>query len=66
MTRLEELEMAVASLPEEDYRQFRRWFLDKDWQKWDKEVEEDAKGGKLDFLVNEAREAKDSGQLRDL
>ena len=66
MTKLEELEMAVASLPEEEYRKFRRWFLERDWEKWDKEIEEDAEGGKLDFLVKEALEAKNGGRLRDL
>ena len=66
MTKLEELETAVASLPEEQYRQFRRWFLDRDWEKWDSEIEEDAKAGKLDFLVEEALEAKNRGRLENL
>ncbi len=34
MTRLEELEMAVDSLSKEEYSQFRRWFLERDWEKW--------------------------------
>ena len=66
MTKLEELEIAVASLPEEEYRQFRRWFLDRDWEKWDEEIEEHSQGGKLDFLVEEALQAKNRGQLKDL
>jgi len=66
MAKLEELERAVASLPEEEYRQFRRWFLDRDWEKWDEEIEEDSKAGKLDFLVEEALEAKNRGRLEDL
>ena len=32
MTKLEELEMAIVSLSEEEYREFRRWFLEKDWE----------------------------------
>jgi hypothetical protein len=66
MTKLEELEMAVASLPEQEYRKFRRWFFDRDWEQWDKQIEADAKGGKLDFLVKEALEAKRGGELKDL
>lgn len=66
MTRLEELERAITSLSEEEYREFRRWFLERDWEKWDSQIEQDAGAGKLDFLAHEAREAKKRGQLKDL
>ncbi|MEJ5250452.1 MAG: hypothetical protein HPY54_01360 [Chthonomonadetes bacterium] len=66
MTRLEELEKAVGSLTEEEYREFRRWFLQRDWEQWDIQIEEDSKAGRLDFLVEEAIEAKNSGNLQDL
>jgi hypothetical protein len=36
MTKLEELESAVDSLPEEEYRRFRCWFMEKDWERWDR------------------------------
>ena len=57
MTRLEELELAIQSLPENEYSQFRRWFLERDWEKWDREIEADSTSGKLDFLVKEAQDA---------
>ena len=57
MTKAKELEAAVSTLPDEEYREFRRWFLEKDWERWDKEIEEDSKTGKLDFLVREAMDA---------
>ena len=66
MTKIEELELEVSSLPEEEYSQFRRWFLDRDWEKWDREIEADAENGKLDFLRAEAAEAKKNDQLKDL
>ncbi|MFQ5840139.1 MAG: hypothetical protein ACE5HK_05410 [Candidatus Methylomirabilales bacterium] len=66
MAKLEELERSVASLSEEEYREFRRWFLERDWGKWDRQIEENSKAGKLDFLVKEALEAKKRGQLKDL
>jgi len=53
-------------LSDEEYREFRRRFLESDWEKWDNQIEEDAKAGKLDFLPKEAREAKKGGHLRDL
>jgi len=66
MAKLEELERAVSSLTEEEYRQFRRWFLERDWEQWDRQIEEDSKAGKLDFLVREALEAKKHGRLEEL
>ncbi|MEW6352551.1 MAG: hypothetical protein AB1646_26185 [Thermodesulfobacteriota bacterium] len=66
MMKLEELETAVDALPEGEYREFRRWFLEKDWDRWDKEIEEDSQAGRLDFLVKEALDAKKEGKLRDL
>jgi hypothetical protein len=66
MTRVEELEMAVDSLTPKEYNRFRRWFLDRDWEKWDQEIEEDAEAGRLDFLVREAAEAKSGRRLKDL
>ena len=66
MTRVEELEIAVDALTHEEYSRFRRWFLDRDWQQWDREIEEDAEAGRLDFLVVEAAEAKNRKKLRDL
>ena len=66
MTRLEEIETVIAALPEEEFRQFRRWFLETDWERWDREIHEDSRAGRLDFLVEEALQAKRNGTLQDL
>ena len=66
MTRIEEIEQTVATLPAEDYRRFREWFLERDWAQWDKQIQADSESGKLDFLVKEAMEEKKRGDLRDL
>ena len=66
MTKVEELERAVASFTAEEYGEFRCWFLESDWAKWDKQIEEDSRAGKLDFLVREALEAKKEGKLQEL
>ena len=66
MTRIEEIENAVASLAVEEYCQFREWFLERDWAQWDKQILADSESGKLDFLVKEAMEEKSRGDLRDL
>jgi hypothetical protein len=66
MMRMEEIKNAVVSLPVDDYRQFRHWFLERDWEQWDKQIQADSDSGRLDFLVQEAVEEKNSGKLRDL
>ena len=53
MTQIEELEIAVGSLPEKEYRRFRRWFLERDWDKWDQQITEDSMSGKLDILIQD-------------
>ena len=66
MAKLEELQKAITNLPEEDYRQFRRWFLERDWERWDEQISEDSSAGKLDLLVKEALDAKKENKLRNL
>jgi hypothetical protein len=58
MTKVELIEKEIEALPEEDFAQLREWFSGKDWNIWDKEIESDSDSGRLDFLINEARDAK--------
>ncbi len=53
MVKVDEIKAAIETLPEEDYVQLRQWFSEKDWQKWDRQIETDAVAGKLDFLFTD-------------
>jgi hypothetical protein len=66
MSRVEEIQSAIVSLSPEEYARLRRWFAERDWEQWDREIEEDAASGKLDFLIDEAVVEKDQGRLQDL
>jgi len=66
MMKAKELERAVASLPQNEYGRFRRWFFEADWKKWDLQVAADSASGKLDFLMAEATEAKKRRKLKAL
>jgi len=66
MANLEEIEMAVSALPDSEYAQFRRWFLERDWENWDRQIEADSASGKLACLAREARDAKDAGRWGSL
>jgi len=66
MSKVEQIKVAIESLPDNDFVKLRKWFSEKDWEKWDRQVEENSKDGKLDFLIREASEEKQEGKLRDL
>ena len=66
MTRIDEIKSAIESLPQEDYIELREWFTEKDWEKWDRQIEADSESGRLDFLIEEAFEAKRKGKLKGL
>ena len=66
MLSVEEIKSAIASLSQEDYTRLRDWFSERDWEKWDEEIERDSAAGKLDSLVKEAVAEKNQGLLKKL
>ena len=66
MSKIDDLKAEVEKLPPEEFSELFRWMTDKDWERWDREIEADSDAGKLDFLVREAREAKLKGSLKAL
>ncbi|MEM8534473.1 MAG: hypothetical protein AAGF95_26750 [Chloroflexota bacterium] len=66
MTTVEQLQIEIEALPEQDFLRLRHWFAEKDWERWDEQLENDVVAGKLDFLMDEATTAKAQNALRDL
>lgn len=66
MTKLQEIEAAVASLTREEIAEFREWFEEFDAKIWDAEIDRDAKGGKLDDLARQALDDHISGRTKRL
>jgi predicted esterase len=66
MSKVNKIKAAIKGLGEEEYNQLRRWFSERDWEKWDRQIESDSESGKLDFLLNEALDEKAKGKLKDL
>jgi hypothetical protein len=58
VSTVEEITAAIEALPVNDFSRLRRWFLERDWRKWDDQIETDSQAGQLDFLVAEANEEK--------
>jgi hypothetical protein len=65
MSKVKEIQSAIESLENEEYSELRKWFTERDWERWDKEIEADSESGKLGFLINEAQEEKSKGRLKE-
>ncbi|AZO13565.1 MAG: hypothetical protein E5V79_02680 [Mesorhizobium sp.] len=66
MTKLEQIEKSVAELSPEELKAFAAWFEALQADLWDKQIEADAKAGRLNKLLAEARAEIAAGKLRDL
>jgi hypothetical protein len=66
MTKLEQIEKSVTELSPEELKAFAAWFEALQADLWDKQIEADAKAGRLDKLIAEARAEIAAGKLRDL
>ena len=61
-----EIQQAILVLSEAEYVRLRKWISELDWERWDRQLEADARDGRLDFLIAEALEAKEDGTLQEL
>lgn len=66
MSTIDELKAEIERLPGKEFAELYRWLSEKDWERWDQQIEADSQSGKLDFLAREAREEKAKGTLKDL
>ncbi len=60
------MQSAMALLAPAEHARLREWFIERDWEQWDKQIEADAQSDKLDFMIAEAMAETTQGQLRDL
>ncbi len=63
---VEEIENAVAQLPEAQLRQFRSWYSKFDSEAWDEQIEKDVSTGKLDALAEAAIADHKAGKTKKL
>ena len=66
MSEIEELETRVRQLPKEDFSRFRDWFLQLDDELWDAQIKSDLQAGKLNRLIENARNEVVQGKAREL
>ena len=66
MTKLEQIEQAVLALTDAEKAKFRKWFAEFEAQRWDEQIERDAKAGKLEKLAERALAEYRAGRSREL
>lgn len=66
MSRVEEIERSVQSLSLDELRAFRDWFVRFDAKTWDRQIEADAKSGKLKSLADGAIRDHEAGLATEL
>lgn len=66
MGRIEKLEREVESLTPDELAEFRAWFAEFDWGRWDAELETDVREGRLDGLADDALSEHEDGRTKPL
>ena len=65
MTKIEDIEKAVEQLSPAELARFRAWFEEFAERVFDEKIERDAKSGKLDKLMAEARANHEAGRREE-
>lgn len=66
MSTLEQIEAAILTLPPDEFQRLRQWLLEVDYQRWDKQLEQDIAEGKLDALAQEAIAEFETGHTTEI
>ncbi len=64
MSTVQEIEAAIQRLPENDVAALAQWIDEYAETQWDQRIAADAKSGALRPLADEAKAARQAGQLR--
>lgn len=66
MTKLEKIQESMEALSDKELRALSEWLEELRARRWDRQIEEDAKAGKLDRLADQALADLDAGRTRPL
>jgi hypothetical protein len=66
MTKVDEIQRAVAKLAPEELATFRAWFEVFEAEQFDERIARDLSGGKLDAVADEALATHRAGRSREL
>jgi hypothetical protein len=63
---VKEIENAIVSLPPSEIAELAKWFEEFQAQVWDQQIERDLKAGRLDSLLDEAKQDHESNHCNSL
>ncbi len=63
---VKEIEAAIAQLPRHEITELSRWLEEFQNQMWDEQIERDAKAGRFDQLIEQAKAQYAAGQCKPL
>jgi hypothetical protein len=66
MTKLEKIEQDIVTLSSTGRRKLADWLAEYQEDEWDRQIEADAKAGRLDRLIAEAKDEVKAGKVRPL
>ena len=66
MSKVESLEQEIRKLSPQELAQLRTWFLEYDAELWDRQIEDDARSGRLDGLAKRALRSYQAGKHTEL
>jgi hypothetical protein len=66
MGKIERLEQEIRALSDEEFAELRRRIIEYDAEAWDRQIEADAKAGKLDRLGEEALRDYAGGRTKEI
>ena len=66
MSKVQEIENAIQKLEPKEIHQVADWLQEFREERWDKQIEADAKAGRLDKLMEEAKQDYLAGRCKPL
>jgi hypothetical protein len=66
MATVDQIEAAILKLPPEDFRRLSEWIADRDYQRWDAQLEQDIAARKFAKIAEQAIADYKAGRCRKL
>jgi hypothetical protein len=63
---VEQLEKAITNLPRDEFARLAAWFAEYEAEQWDRQIEEDQRAGRLDHVIQRARDDIAAGRSKPL
>ena len=63
---VEQLESAIANLPPDEFARLATWFVEYEAERWDRQIENDQRLGRLDAVIQRVRGDIAAGRSKPL